>query len=266
MAGDAEIAEDPEPLTAASDSVRRVERIFEIPVVVAALLVIPVIVIEATPSIGAPWRRIAEVVNWTIWTVFAIELVAMALVVPARWRWLRQHPLEVAIVVLTPPFLPSSLQAIRALRLLRLIRLLRLAQVARRIFSMEGLRYVALLALLTALGGGAAFSGLEKGHSTWDGVWWAVSTMTTVGYGDVYPHTTAGRVVGIAVMLVGIGFIAILTGAVAQRFLAGEVRTLEVEVAGEAESVTAILGELRAVRDRLAELESRLERIGGRAP
>lgn len=264
MDTDAEHAGRSGRLTAAKgESAGRVERIFEIPVVAAALLVIPVVVIEATPSVGHPWAQIAVAVNWVIWLVFAAEFVAMLLVVPERWRWVRQHPLEVAIVFLTPPFLPSSLQAIRALRLLRLVRLLRLAAVARRIFSMQGLKYVALLALLTALGGGAAFSAVEKGHSTWDGVWWAVTTMTTVGYGDLYPTTTAGRFVGLAVMLVGIGFIAILTGAVAQRFLASEVQTLEAEVTGEAESVSAILGELRAVRERLAELEIRVQRLGG---
>ncbi len=236
-----------------TDRPRYIERVFEIPVVVAALLVVPDVVIEATPSIGKPWTTIAEIVNWTIWSVFAAELVSYLLVVRDRWRWLREHPLDVLIVVLTPPFLPSSLQAIRALRLLRLVRLLRLAQVARRIFSMQGLRYVGLLAVLTALGGGAAFAAVEKGHTTWDGVWWAISTMTTVGYGDLYPKTTAGRFIGIVVMLVGIGFIAILTGAVAQRFLVAQIE----EVAESAEEIEATDVEV------LAGLEARLERRTG---
>jgi hypothetical protein len=49
----------------------------------------------------------------------AIEAVTMLAVVPDRWRWLREHPIEVVVVVATPPFLPASLQSIRALRLLR---------------------------------------------------------------------------------------------------------------------------------------------------
>lgn len=104
-----------------------------------------------------------------------IELVVMLAVVPDKWRWLRSHPLEVVIVLLTPPFLPSSLQALRALRVLRLLRLLRLAQLARRTFSLDGLRYAAILAALTALGGGyadsAAESAQELAPSVWDGVW-----------------------------------------------------------------------------------------------
>jgi voltage-gated potassium channel len=230
---------------------------FEMPVLVAALLVIPVIVIEEA-NVGDTWKVVASVVNWIIWLVFAAEVVAVLAVVPSKWRWVRENPLEVAIVVFTPPFLPASLQALRVFRLLRLARLFRLAPLARRLFSLEGLRYVALLALLTVLGGGAAFAAVEKGSSTWDGVWWAISTMTTVGAGDVAPETDLGRISAIAMMLVGIGFVAILTGAVAQRFLSAQVEEVT-EAAYDVEALDAeVLEELREVRHRLDRLEARL--------
>lgn len=226
------------------------------PILVAALLVIPVIAIEQSEA-EDPWRGLAAIVNWCIWVAFAVELVVMLAVVPDRWRWLRKHPLEVAVVLLTPPFLPASLQALRALRLLRLLRLLRVAMLARRMFSLEGVRYAAILAALTALGGGAAFAAVEEDKTTWDGVWWAVSTMTTVGYGDQFPTTASGRILGMALMLVGIGFIAILTGAIAERFLAGHVEA----VADEVEEAEADIGaELREIAERLQTLERRLGR------
>jgi voltage-gated potassium channel len=235
----------------------RVAAWFEVPVLVAAVLVIPTIVLEEIA--GEPWNTLAAVLNWAIWLVFAAELVALLVVVRDRWRWLREHPLEVAVVVLTPPLVPSSLQSIRALRLLRLLRLFRAAQVLRRVFTVEGLRYAALVALLVVLGGGAAFAAVEDGWSTWDGVWWAVTTMTTVGYGDISPETDAGRVLGIAVMLVGIGFVALLTGAVAERFLKQEVE----EELAEAETTEGeVLAELRAITARLHKLEGALERQG----
>jgi len=238
----------------------RIARRFELPVLIAALLVIPVIVIEQSDW-GQPWKTLAVVANWLIWLVFLAEVVALLAVVPKKSAWLSRHPLDVAIVVLTPPFLPASLQALRIFRLARLLRLLRLAPLARRFFSLEGVRYAAVLALVTALGGGAAFAAAEsRDISTWDGVWWAVSTMTTVGYGDIYPQTDLGRVIALALMVVGIGFIAILTAALAERFVATELRE-EVDEMGEEVSAGVeqaeadVLAEVREIHARLGRLE-----------
>lgn len=241
----------------------RIAKRFELPMLVAALLVIPVIAIEQT-DVGDSWKTAAGVLNWCIWLAFALELVVMLAVVPNRKTWLRRHPLEVAIVVLTPPFLPASLQAARVLRLLRLIRLLRAAVLARRMFSLEGVKYAALLALVTALAGGAAYSYAEGDDvSTWDGLWWAVTTMTTVGYGDLYPQTDLGRVIALAVMLVGIGFIAILTAALAQRFVAAGAQEETAEVTEELEETEdTLLRELREITQRLHELEAAIARRG----
>jgi voltage-gated potassium channel len=232
----------------------RMEQRLEGPLLVAALLTIPAIAIEQS-SVGQPWDTIATVLNWTIWVAFVAEVVIMLRLVPDRRRWLRDHPLDLAIVVLTPPFLPAALQAARVFRLLRLLRLLKAAVLARRLLTTEGVRDAGVLALLTILGGGAAFAAVEHGHhrselSAWDGVWWAMTTVTTVGYGDVSPRTDAGRILAMFVMLVGIGFVAILTAAAADRFMATR-REIEEERA-----------DLHA---RLDEIARRLETIERRA-
>jgi voltage-gated potassium channel len=234
----------------------RIARRFDLPMLVAALLVVPVVAVEQS-HLDDPWRFLAAILNWTIWIAFATELVVMLAVVPDKRRWLLRHPLEVFIVVVTPPFLPAGLQGARALRLLRLVRLLRLASLARRMFSLAGLRYIALVAGLTVLAGGAAYAAVEPRKTTWDGVWWAVTTMTTVGYGGS-PTTDLGRIVTLGVLVVGIGFVAVLTGAVAERFLAAELEEVS-ETADQIEATDAeLLAELREVRLRLDRLEARL--------
>jgi voltage-gated potassium channel len=217
---------------------------------VAALLTIPAIAIEQS-SVGEPWDTTAIVLNWTIWMTFVTESALMLSVVDDRGRYLREHPLDVAIVLLTPPFLPATLQAARIFRLLRLLRLVKLAALSRRVLSTEGVRDAALLALLSVLGGGAAFAAIENGHqahpvSAWDGVWWAITTVTTVGYGDFAPKTTGGRAIAIVVMFVGIGFVAILTASAADRFM----RSRREDEAEHAELL-----------DRLDEVLRRLDRI-----
>lgn len=81
--------------------------------------------------------------------------------------------------------------------------------------------------------------------SAWDGVWWAMTTVTTVGYGDIVPQTNGGRVIAIVVMVVGTGFIALLTAAAAERFLRSE---------------QAERRELEGIGRRLDEVLVRLER------
>src|SRR4051812_33106815 len=138
-----------------------IARRFEAPVIIATLLVVPVLILEGT-DVPEPWPTIALVGDWIIWPVFLAEVVVLLAVTPNRRRWLARHPLDVAIVLFTPPFMSGLVQSIRLLRLLRLVRLLRLAQLARGIFSLAGVRYAALLAVLTAIAGGEAFASIEN--------------------------------------------------------------------------------------------------------
>jgi voltage-gated potassium channel len=244
------------------DRSERLAKLLSVPLLIAALLTVPVIVIEQRHMSGS-WKTAASIANWAIWSAFTFEVVATLIVVRNPRHWLRKHLLEVAIVVLTPPFLPSSLQAARLFRLLRLLRLIWLVKFMRELVSPEGVRYAALLAALTALGGGAAFAEVEH-HSTWIGVYWAVSTMTTVGYGDVTPETEAGRAIAVAVMLVGIGFLTLVIGAISQRFVAAEVEQAEEDVAEELLSTDQALAELQEVMQRLQRLETTVQRLGQR--
>jgi hypothetical protein len=109
------------------ENVVRWERRFEIPMLVVAGLVIPSLLLDQ-PGVGEPWRAIGVALNWLIWIAFLLELVVVLAVSPHRWRYLRHDPLDLLIVVLTPPFLTSVLNGVRLLRLVRVARLVRLSR------------------------------------------------------------------------------------------------------------------------------------------
>src|SRR5919205_318114 len=98
----------------------RVDRAFDVPMLIASLLVIPVLVIEES-DVSPAVAMLGTALNWATWLAFLVELVVMLAVVPDRLTWLRKHPLEVVVVILTPPILPAALGSLRALRLLRVL-------------------------------------------------------------------------------------------------------------------------------------------------
>jgi voltage-gated potassium channel len=213
---------DPAVETQAASRAERVAKWLQVPLIVAALLAIPTIIVQES-DLGGFWEFLAAVLDWCVWAVFAANLVIMLSLVPDRRRWLIDNPLDVLIVVLTPPFLPATMKLARVLPVVRLLWLMAIAHRLRDIFSLQGLRYAALIVFTVVVGGGVIFVAVEPGQnlSTWDGLWWATETVTTVAYGDIYPTTTLGCIVAAVVMTAGIGFVALLTGALAQRFLYG---------------------------------------------
>jgi len=205
----------------------RVRHPFEAVVLAATFALIPVFIIENDAQSQA-WRTGAAVANWLIWAIFAAELAMILWVAERKRAALRAHWLDAAVVVVTIPLfgeLLSSLRFIRFVRLLRLVRagvlLGRMLQAERRLTAPQSLRYVAAATALLVLVAGAAQATFDTKDfdSVWDAVWWAFVTVTTVGYGDEVPTTVAGRVIGILLMFVGIGFLATLTAAVASGFV-----------------------------------------------
>jgi voltage-gated potassium channel Kch len=120
---------------------------------------------------------------------------------------------------------------------------------------------------IVVVGGGALIRVLDPGEysSIWVGMWWSLQTVTTVGYGDVTPHKTIGRLVGAFVMLEGIAFLAIITAAITSSFVARAQH--EREVTSE-ENVDAAVARLEArfdqVDDRLERLDSMMSELAER--
>jgi voltage-gated potassium channel len=158
-----------------------------------------------------------SLVQWVCWLAFALDLIYGVLRAESKTEYLKRHPLELASVLL--PFL-------RPLRLMRVISFgsLALQRVAiGRQFAITV--KVAISALFVSYIAAIQITISERSiegsniKSFSDGLWWAVTTVTTVGYGDRYPTTTEGRLLAVLLMITGISLVGVITASVAAWFV-----------------------------------------------
>jgi voltage-gated potassium channel len=218
----------------------------------ATLLLIPAFIIQADAGSHA-WLTVAYTINWVVWGLFLIEFVLVMFVAERKGAALRAHWLDVALIIITIPLVSAFIAGLRFLRLARLLRLLRAATIVTRALQAERsltsatvLRLVALITLFLVVIAGATQAAVDtKDFPTfWDGVWWSVETVTTLGYGDLYPTSVAGRMIAIVVMFLGIGFISVLTATIASHFVTSD--TGSSEVMAKLDRIEAELADLKA--------------------
>lgn len=186
--------------------------------------------------------------NLVIWVVFGFDLTYRLVLAEHRRGFLRENWLDVVTLVL--PFL-------RPLRALRVVLALNMigrrggafsrGRVVATVAASEGVvGVVAALAVLDAERGRAG-SNIE---TFGDALWWAVSTITTVGYGDRYPTTGQGRLIAFGLMASGIALLGVITAAMASWFVAklSEVQSTEEETEL---SVAELTMQVRALREEL---------------
>lgn len=189
----------------------------DVPMVLVSALVIPAILLEVAATSESA-KAAGFALNWMIWLAFIVEYAIGLKVAPDRRRFMKTHLLDAAIIVFTVPLLPAEASSLRLLRLLRLTRLLRLKPLIVWLIENTGARYVAGFAASVVLISGLAFSQLES-VSFGSGIYWAVSTVTTVGYGDVMPTHGETRVLASVVMVIGVATFAALSAILAGRII-----------------------------------------------
>lgn len=213
----------------------RFERVVELPLLVLALAMLPLLTLPLLVDLSPSVKNAFVAADWLIWSVFAFEYVTRLILTTGRGRFIRRNWTDLLIIVL--PFL-RPLRVVRSARALRVLRLVRLvavlgevSQEARRLLVRHRLHY-ALLVTLTVVVGSAALALAVEGDAGniktfGDALWWAVTTITTVGYGDRYPLTAAGRGIAALLMVTGIAFFGVLTANVAAFFLERDEETEE---------------------------------------
>ena len=190
------------------------------PTVFVVLLVIPALILHFS-NVGGWLGTLSNVLNWLIYGWFAFEFLCMLYLAPSDREYFRHNKLDVFVLLTTIPILPTPFQALWVLRLLRLIDVLPV--ILGRFSSITLLPYAIVLAFIAVFGGGVAFAHFE-GISIFDGMYWANTTVNTVGYGDVSAQTTEGKLLSMVLQWTGNVILALLIGGVAaaaQRVLLG---------------------------------------------
>jgi voltage-gated potassium channel len=221
-----------------------------------AAVAVAFLVVYSVQVLGRPHGAEARVLwaaSWVIWGVFVADYLIRLKLADDRSRWFVRHLLDLAVV---------ALPLLRPLRLLRLVILVGALQkavgnairgriVTYTIGGVGLLIYVASLAVLDQERdqSGALITSFGKA------LWWSITTVTTVGYGDLYPVTNTGRIIAVLLMVGGISLIGVVTASLAS-WIVQRVAQEDTEIHA---STALQVDELRAEIHALAE-ELRLSR------
>jgi voltage-gated potassium channel len=161
--------------------------------------------------------QILTTIQWFVWGMFVLDVSIGLARTSDRRKFLKTHTLEIISV---------ALPALRPLRLLRLITIgsliiQRIAVGKQFTIAIKVFLFSTLIAYISAVQITLIERPVEGSNikSFGDGLWWALTTVTTVGYGDKFPTSSEGRALAFALMLVGISLVGVITASVAAWFV-----------------------------------------------
>lgn len=208
------------------------EKLFDVVLILAIIMSVVVVMLESVASLQAQYGRLFRICEWGFTIMFTLEYILRLYVSSKPTRYARSFFGVVDLLSLLPTyidlFFPGAryLMALRALRALRIFRVLKLVQFVGEAQMLQkaivaSLRKIlvfifAIVTLVSILGATMyLIEGSENGFTSIPkSVYWAIVTLTTVGYGDISPQTPFGQMVASVIMITGYGIIAVPTGIV----------------------------------------------------
>lgn len=201
---------------------------FQLAILVLSFFVLGSLAADLVFDLPPEIRRILRWIDNAVCVVFLIDFVVRFRRAESKWAFMKWGWIDLLASV--PEI--SALRWGRILRLLRLLRVLRAARSIRSIFQLVfknrtrgGLASAGLVTFLVIALSSAGILFVERSapeaniRTAEDAVWWSITTVTTVGYGDTYPVTLGGRIIASALMITGVGLFGTLSGVVASFFL-----------------------------------------------
>lgn len=210
----------------------RAGRAFDVVLLVLILTSVLTVLLESVPDVRLRWGGELIAVEWAFTLLFTVEYLLRLIAVRRPLDYAKSFFGVVDLVAVLPTYLslllPGSqvLLTVRAIRLLRVFRILKLSHfLGEELVLMRALRaslrkiviFIAAVLVLVLLMGSLMYlvEGPESGFTSIPiSIYWAIVTMTTVGFGDIVPQTTLGRMLAAVVMITGYGIIAVPTGIV----------------------------------------------------
>jgi voltage-gated potassium channel len=220
----------------------RAGRLFDLTLIWAIVASVAIVMLDSVAAINARFGPLFQAFEWAFTVLFTAEYIARLLCVRHPWRYARSVFGIIDLLAVLPTwlalFMPElhALIDVRILRLLRIFRILKmgayvaeyralgaaLAASRRKILVFLSFVLMVVLVMGTLM---YVVEGPAHGFTSIPvGIYWAITTMTTVGFGDIAPRTTIGRGVASIVMLLGWGILAVPTGIVSAEFTAQRVR------------------------------------------
>ena len=210
----------------------RAGRAFDVGLLVAILVSVGAVMLESVADVRREYGAVLRAVEWSLTAAFTLEYVLRIVAVDRPARYARSFFGLMDLVAIVPTYLAlvvpeaHSLMVIRAIRLLRVFRILKLAQflgeaqllvLALRASRRKITVFLGGIVTIVMIVGTLMYviEGEEHGFTSIPtSMYWAVVTMTTVGYGDIAPRTAVGQLLAALLMILGYGIIAVPTGIV----------------------------------------------------
>lgn len=222
----------------------RAGRLFDMSLVAAIIASIMVIMLESVRAVEAQWRVELKIAEWFFTAVFTLEYALRLIAVRKPIKYALSFFGLVDLIAILPTwlsiFVPGAqfLLSIRVLRLLRIFRILKLAhylsqaEILRQALAQSQRKITVFLVTVTTIViivGSLMYVIEGEAHgftSIPQSIYWAIVTLTTVGYGDISPKTPLGQSLASIVMIMGYGIIAVPTGIVTAELT--QIRTREI--------------------------------------